>query len=300
MNHDEIHINSINELLKHLNLVENQKHEHFHIISFSDRNLKIPKRLNIKSENYFEITFSRKGNTEVLIDGELFHSRKNQIGFLSPKQSIRIDNSKGLGDKEGYILFFTVDFLRNFRTVFNLIQHFPFFNIHFSPIYFIENEKSELFLELMKKMYDKFNHSSENNFEIIKSYLNILLLEAKDLIKKNGNTQLSRAEEITFQFENLLKEKDKRRLVRDYADTLNISSIYLSECVKSTTGKSAKQVITEYKIWEAKSLLTFSEKTVDEIALITGFDDRSNFINFFKKNTNFSPTKYRKNTNLPT
>lgn len=291
-------IYSVSELLKHLNLTKYQKHNYFHMISFSDV-IEIPKKVNLKSENYFEITFSSKGNTEVLIEGSLVKSEKNHLSFLSPGQSIKIDASdEDFEKKEGFIIFFEIDFLGYSQTVFNLIQRFPYFNVHFSPVYFVDDKTSTFFTEIMSKMYQKFQNPSKDNFEIIKSYLTILLIESKELIGNTTiNSYLSRAEEITFRFENLLKQKCKRRLVKEYAKALAISPIYLSECVKSTTGKSAKQLIIEFEIREAKSLLNYSEKTIDEIATVIGFDDRSNFINFFKKNVGVSPTKFRKTNN---
>lgn len=287
-------IYSIGELLEYLKLKEDQRHPHFHIVSFSDHQLTLPEKLNIRSECYFEITFSSKGNTEVLIEGKRFQSDQSHLTFLSPGQSIRIDASEDTGKKEGYILFFTREFLNNYFTEFNLIQRFPYFNIHFSPVYFVEGALADLLLGLMSKIYSKFQDPNEESFEIIQSYLNVLLLEAKELLSETVNTSLSRAEEITFRFENLLKQQTSLRLVKEYAESLFISPIYLSECVKSTTGQSAKKVITEYKIQEAKSLLTYSESSIDEIANNLGFDDRSNFINFFKKNVGSSPLRFRR------
>lgn len=288
-------IYSVSELLRYLNLTKYQKHDYFHMISFSDT-IEIPKKVNLKSENYFEITFSSKGNTEVLIEGSLVKSERNHLSFLSPGQSIKIDASdEDFEKKKGYIIFFEIDFLGNSQTVFNLIQRFPYFNIHFSPVYFVDEKASDFFIGIMRGMYQKFQNPTKDNFEIIKSYLTILLIEFKELINDTTiNFSLSRAEEITFRFENLLKQKFKKRLVKEYAKMLAVSPIYLSECVKSTTGKSAKQIITESEIWEAKSLLNYSEKTIDEIATIIGFDDRSNFINFFRKNVGIPPTKFRK------
>ena len=294
MKNDTIQIKSIAQLLERLNLSPSQKHNHFHIIRFKDDINKLPKVINLKSENYFEITVIRNANNEVLIDQTKIHSKLDMITFLSPGQTININRNNEGEFKEGFILLFTVDFLDFSPTIFNMIQRFPYFNMHISPVYVLNNNQSNFFFELMDKIYTKFKHPSIDNFEIIKSYLTILLFETKQFSNELINNTHSRAEEITFQFENLLKQEDKKALVKEYADELNISPIYLSECIKSTTGKSAKKIIIEYKMREAKSLLSFSEKTIDEIAGIIGFDDRSNFINFFKKNAGFSPNKFRK------
>jgi len=60
------------------------------------------------------------------------------------------------------------------------------------------------------------------------------------------------------------------------------------------TRKTAKRIITEYLILESKSLLNQSTKTINDIAFQLGFNDTSNFIAFFKKNTSSTPSQYRK------
>ncbi|BDD05573.1 helix-turn-helix domain-containing protein [Aureibacter tunicatorum] len=285
---------SIKNLLERINLDKEQKNDFFHIIHYGEDKHKLPKQINLRSEHFFEVTLVKNSSTDVSIDGTSVNSDKDLLTFLSPGQTIRINREREGDEKEGFILFFTVDFLPFSSTIYSVIQHFPYFNMHFSPVYFITPEQSAYFFEIMNKIYSKFKNTKKEDMEIIKSYLHILLLEFKQLSDELVIASHSRAEELTYKFENLLKQAEKKSLVREYADQLNVSSVYLSECVKATTGKPAKKIITEYKLREAKSLLNFSEKNVDEIAEIVGFEDRSNFINFFKKNAGMSPNKFRK------
>jgi AraC family transcriptional regulator, transcriptional activator of pobA len=78
-----------------------------------------------------------------------------------------------------------------------------------------------------------------------------------------------------------------------YADQLHISPRYLSEVTLSTTGKSAKELINEHIILEAKSLLKQTAMTVSEIAYWLGYEENSYFVRFFKKNTGKTPLAYR-------
>ena len=109
------------------------------------------------------------------------------------------------------------------------------------------------------------------------------------------NTKTTRAEEVTFLFENILKTTTKKhQKINFYADQLNVSAVYLAECVKKTTGSTPKKIITEYIIMEAKSLLINSTKTIEQIGESLGFDEVSNFINFFKKNAGYTPNQFKK------
>ena len=148
----------------------------------------------------------------------------------------------------------------------------------------------------MEKIYTEYKLNHEDSLEIIKSYLTLLLFKSKrELMFSNNISYLrSRAEEITYNFEKLIKTtKNKHQPIKFYADQLNISTIYLSECVKKVTGKTAKQVIDEYLILEAKSLLKQSTNTISEIAYSLGFEDASNFVKYFKKQTGITPRTYK-------
>lgn len=294
MKGETVLISSIEALLKNLHLEGFQKHKYFHIVSFQkDFDTLSPTQFHVQSENYFEVTLTRTGGDKISIDGVKYTAEGSQLTFLSPGQSIHIDSHDHQQEKEGYLIFFTNDFLNIAPTNFNLIKQFPYFHRNFSPIYSLTKLQSNRFLDLMDEIYARFQTPTPDEFEIIKAYLTIILFEAKKIIENTSDYFHSRAEEITYRFENLLR-KSKKRLVRDFASDLYISPIYLSECVKATTGKSAKQVITEYKIWEAKSFLSLTEESVDTIAELLGFDDRSNFINFFKKNVGKTPSIFRK------
>lgn len=85
----------------------------------------------------------------------------------------------------------------------------------------------------------------------------------------------------------------KERSVGFYADKLYISPKYLSLIIKETTGKSAAQWIDEYVILEAKNMLRFSGKNIQQIAYDLNFTNQSSFGKFFKHLTGMSPTEFQ-------
>jgi len=70
-----------------------------------------------------------------------------------------------------------------------------------------------------------------------------------------------------------------------YADILNISTPYLNECIKNTTGHSISYRIQQRIILEAKRLIYHSDKSIKEIAAELGYDDYSYFTRSFIKIT---------------
>lgn len=86
----------------------------------------------------------------------------------------------------------------------------------------------------------------------------------------------------------------KERSVGFYADKLYISPKYLSLIIKESTGKSAAQWIDECVILEAKNLLRFSGKNIQQIAYELNFSNQSSFGKFFKHLTGMSPTEFQR------
>ncbi len=81
--------------------------------------------------------------------------------------------------------------------------------------------------------------------------------------------------------------------VKEYASQMNISPIYLTECFKKATGKSAQKIIIDYKILYAKTLLHQMDKSVAEVAYALGFNEVANFNQFFKRNLGITATQFR-------
>ena len=91
------------------------------------------------------------------------------------------------------------------------------------------------------------------------------------------------------------EDYNKAHLVTHYARKLGVSSRSLSEINKNILGKTAKEVILERLMLEAKRYLNYSALSVKEIAYTLGYEDPSYFSKLFKQNTSQSPQDYRKN-----
>lgn len=86
----------------------------------------------------------------------------------------------------------------------------------------------------------------------------------------------------------------KERTVSFYAQKLFISPKYLSLLVKEATGRSAAQWIDHHVIIEAKNLLRYSGKNIQQVAYTLNFSNQSSFGKYFKHLTGMSPTEYQK------
>ena len=104
----------------------------------------------------------------------------------------------------------------------------------------------------------------------------------------------SRFERVAKSFKMML-ERNYRTSKRpsEYASKLNISTSYLNECIKHTTGFSVSQHIQDRIILEAKRLLYHTGQSVKEIAFDLGYDDYPYFSKLFTKVAGMSALAFR-------
>lgn len=83
------------------------------------------------------------------------------------------------------------------------------------------------------------------------------------------------------------------------AEACNLSYYHFSRTFKKTMGQTFNQYLLNVKINQAEKYLISSDKSVTEIAFITGFSSASHFISKFKEKNNVTPYKYREIAKKP-
>lgn len=149
-------------------------------------------------------------------------------------------------------------------------------------------------LSLSLKFYDRKNEKLYHS--LLKDSCNTLvsLVISQYLEHTQSPEKLSRFEIITKAFKQILEQKYITvKRPADYAQALNISTPYLNECIKNTTGYSVSYHIQQRIVLEAKRLLYHSDQSVKEIATALGYDDYSYFSRLFTKVAGITPLAFR-------
>jgi AraC-like DNA-binding protein len=79
----------------------------------------------------------------------------------------------------------------------------------------------------------------------------------------------------------------------EFADQLNVHINHLNRVLKDATGKTTSQLIAGRVASEARALLKHTNWNISEIGWCLGFEDTSNFVKFFKKQSTTTPHQYR-------
>lgn len=97
------------------------------------------------------------------------------------------------------------------------------------------------------------------------------------------------------QVHEYISENYRRKIsLEDLSERFFISKYHLSREYKKVYGMTLGNALTSQRLSHAKSMLRFSDDSVDTIALNCGFQDSGYFIKVFKKAENMTPLQYRK------
>ncbi|GGD76593.1 transcriptional regulator [Emticicia aquatilis] len=195
-------------------------------------------------------------------------------------------------DVEGFYCHFQPEFFNQAILNVDLEKDFPFFQITSEPlIQILDNQRIVDLLEIL--LAEKLRNEA-NRAEIIALYLIAFFKEMKEFYIQTPKSSNNAASNLTQRYKNLLSELiyDKKT-VTEFAEILAVSPNHLHKCVKTTTGKSAHELLEEMRVLEAKVLLKQTPMRIAEIAFKIGGFEPSDFSRFFKSKTGISPKEYR-------
>lgn len=114
------------------------------------------------------------------------------------------------------------------------------------------------------------------------------LKEREGLIQQNGNEYIREIKEYIFNYYGDELSLDK------IAQEINLTPKYLSELFIKEEGIGLSKFIKEFRLSQAKKLLTTTNKRITEISQETGFNNHSYFIKTFRERFKMTPDGYRK------
>jgi len=220
------------------------------------------------------------------------------LGFTEPYQVIEF-NKDIIDHASGWMLFFHKDLLSG-TALNSKIDTYGFFKYYTNEGLHLskdeEDSVSNVFLNIereYKKPLDKYSKA------LVISNLELLLTYSHRYYERQFIVRNEIDSGILSKFQKHLKtffQENKNNglpTVELLANELCISANYLSDYLKSTTGKSAIDHIHDKIIETAKKDLLITDKSISEIAFMLGFDYPHYFSRIFKKKTGLTPTEFR-------
>ncbi|MBD5186292.1 MAG: helix-turn-helix transcriptional regulator [Bacteroidales bacterium] len=204
---------------------------------------------------------------------------------------------------DAYMLFVSSEFIGNSNLDPNVMASVP---VAISPSQVPVMEVSEADSEMLRSYFDLIHRNTLGNPDdlyvrsisrcLISALCYQVIQYATRRVKIDEATRpRTRRHSYVHDFMKLLHTHHHReRSVAFYAGKLFISPKYLSLIIKEMTGRSAAAWIDELVILEAKNMLRFSGKNIQQVAYELNFPNQSSFGKYFKHLTGMSPSEYQR------
>jgi len=82
--------------------------------------------------------------------------------------------------------------------------------------------------------------------------------------------------------------------IKELATACSLSASYFGRCFRLSFGTSVHQRLIQLRIDQAKDLLSRTNKTLVEIALLSGFCDQAAFSRTFSRIEHMTPSRWRR------
>lgn len=254
---------------------------------------RFPSRLNA-----LIIGVGTEGETSLTSNLQEFRLKKDSLFIFSPKHILQVQSNNRF---KAHLIVIAPDFLK--RINIDTKRMMPLF-LQFGSLPCMELTQAESqSLRSFFSMVEQELKGSETDFssEIIGGLIAATIYKVGDILThyltehpEVDSPIHNRAEEYFRQFTELLGEHYKHeRSVGFYARQLCITPKYLTTLIKRISGKSVSEWIDNYVILEAKTLLKYSNMSVQEIAYYLNFPNQSFFGSYFKRNAGMSPSQYK-------
>ncbi|MES2520763.1 MAG: helix-turn-helix domain-containing protein [Bacteroidota bacterium] len=252
---------------------------------------------HIQRLNYYSIIWVKNGNGKVKVDFSEYDFGENNLLSFAPYQPFMLIEEEKV---EGIALNFHPDFFCIHKHHQEVACNGVLFNNIYQPPFIELDELNRITFDmLLSQMKTEMQNPALAQYELLVSYLKILLITASRL-KASQQSETPKAVSdlkepfILQNLKNYIEVHFKtKHSASDYADLLNITTKALAKITKTHFNKTLTDLISERIVIEAKRELYLTNKPVKEIAYELGYEDEHYFSRFFKNNASVSPQIYR-------
>lgn len=255
---------------------------------------KLEDRLNPKvpfphKHDFFQFVFITTGSGWHQLDFEKYKAEAGSFFIVKPGQ---MHNWKLNPKTSGIIIEFTheslpkeiawvSELLAKSRTLPDLIK-------------FSSTQKKEI-VQILNSMLKEFSERSTSFQICLQNYLSNLLIQLLRSTKAKS-TQATTTDSIVEKFRQLIDQNYKtEHAVEFYSQALKVTPKALTMRVTRTVKKSARKLIHERVLLEAKRLLAYSNLSVSDVGYSLGYDDPNYFVRFFHEHVGQTPAKFKAN-----
>lgn len=222
------------------------------------------------------------------------------VTAFAPGQKATTTVEDGMEQPRWTVLAFHPDFLVR-SALGSKMSSYGYFSYNSNEALHLSKEEVDLLGAVLSLIEREMRHSIDRHTRtIIISHVEVFLDYCLRFYERQFFTREVINTSVVERFSNLLdgyitdeiREKGLPT-VSYFADRLNLSAGYFGELVKTSTGVTAKDMISERLVTAARELLNDLSLSVSQVGDMLGFEYPQHFVRFFKRRTGRTPKEYR-------
>jgi len=241
---------------------------------------------------FYEFLYIESGTGKHEVDGITYDLEEHTFYIISKGQVHHFLFAKNV---EGYLIIFQDNILPSVLSSNEGYYHNLLHRLSQQNVLFVELAARSLIDSLLLTMLQEYEGQSSNILDL--SLIQHLLYPLLILLHRSAVTEIIKQDyqqEQYVQYINVLEQAYKQQHYLDfYAKELGLTKRRLSTICKEKTGKSAKKILNERILTEAKRFLKYTSLPLKEIADLLGFKTVAYFCRFFKKGVGETPSGYK-------
>lgn len=217
---------------------------------------------------------------DILADGKIITAPAGTSVFFAPDFPQYFSSDKG----------FSHDWFHGGTGLKELLDRYK---IKENKLYFPKNDK--IITNAMYKLESEFSANKQYKDELLNCELNSFLIHFSRLVNENEEEPLSRADlNILRKVRNtVFSSLNRKWTVAEMADAANMSEPRFFAKYKNLFGTSPNNDLIEARINFAKNRLLYTDMSILDISIETGYSNEYHFIRQFKNRTGLSPTNFK-------
>ncbi len=252
--------------------------------------------------DFYNISIKRSFKGKLKYGKNHYDFDDGTMSFIAPNQIISVDSEEDRNN-DGWSLLFHPDLIRQYPLG-KSIKNYGYFSYDVNEALHLSGEEEKTIEIIIQNIQNEINTRLDNfSQDVIVSNLELLLSYCNRFYSRQFITRKMATNDLLTNFENILHNYFNNNsdltlpTVEKVATELNVSPSYLSDMLRSLTGKNTQQHIHQKLIEKAKEILTTTNLTASQIAYQLGFEYPQSFSKFFKSKTSFTPMEYRQSFN---
>ena len=243
------------------------------------------------------LVFCNSGELSFELNYTSYTLRENGFLIITPLDILTFNNSSA--DYSSTVLVLPSE---TFSPILKDINLLNFKYIKQSPVIYLQNEYLALYKQILSTWWQIKELVAEDEFDKVASLqISSLAVVQHDYYnkyiaqKERGYEYIPRKKELFRTFINKLVESHSvSREVLFYANELGVSSGYLNEVCNEVSGHSVKAIIDSAVTARLKYELSYTAKSIQELADDFNFPSQSYFTRYYKRMTGLTPSEFRK------